>query len=485
MTDHSGAGPTLVWFRDDLRLRDNPALTWAASRGPVVGVFILESPEATLARPLGAAAAWFQREAIRGLHDELAAHNVPLLLATGDPREVIPSLAAQLAGAVTWSRRYHQPFIDLDAHVKTALVNQGTEAKSHSGYLLSEPWVIRTGQGTPYHKFTPFARNVEDFAAGDIAENPPLDIPAGLHGPRDLELDYPVWELPSLAAEPAWTKKLQSHWEAGEGGALNTLQQFVATLSGENLPASSAEVRLGYSDGRDYPAVAVTSRLSPYLRCGAVSPRTVWATISEAAERGEIAESDAGAFRRQIIWRDFAWHRLYHVPTLATCNVQAKFDRFPWGWNEARDSAEFDAWKRGITGVPLVDAGMRELWETGSMHNRVRMVVGSLLTKNLLIHWRLGEEWFWDTLVDADYACNPFNWQWVAGCGDDAAPYFRIFNPVTQAQKFDKESLYQQTWVPEAQTNGDGYPPQPIVDLKQSRAEALAVYESLGQDPRK
>ena len=483
MTTHAMAtnAPTLVWFRDDLRLYDNPALTWATDRGPVVGIFIAETPEAIDSRPLGSAAAWFQRQTLHNLHDSLAQHGVPLLLATGDPRDIIPSLTAQLGGPVTWSRRYHQPFIDLDAHVKSALASQGTDVKSHPGYLLSEPWTIHTGQGTPYRKFTPFARNVEDFATGEIAEYPPLDVPIDLQGPGELNLDFPEWSLPDEADEPAWARKLGAHWKAGEDGARAVLSDFLATVSGDNLSESSPEIRLGYSEGRDYPGLAVTSRLSPYLRCGAISPRTVWAAITEAAERGDVAEGEASAFRRQIIWRDFAWHRLHHTPTLATANVQGKFDRFPWGWEEARDSAEFDAWKRGVTGVPLVDAGMRELWETGSMHNRVRMIVGSLLTKNLMIHWKLGEEWFWDTLVDADYASNPFNWQWVAGCGDDAAPYFRIFNPLTQAQKFDKDHSYQRKWIPEAEDDNGGYPAERIVDIKQSRAEALAVYESLGK----
>lgn len=508
--------PTLVWFRDDLRLRDNPALTWAVNRGPVVGIFINEDSSTTGERPLGAAAAWFQREALRSLQSELAANGIPLLLASGDPREIIPSLASQLGGAVTWSRRYHAPLIELDANVKATLASQGVEVKSHPGYLLSEPWQIQTGQGTPYRKFTPFARNVEDFFSDEVLNAPPLDLPSGvlsdaknttnaLEHREDMasdaystgsqprtnnnvsfspyeHLDYPIWQLPQHSEEPGWTGKLAKHWNPGELGALSALSAFLTTLSGEDLPATAPEVQLGYSVGRDFPAVNITSHLSPYLRCGAVSPKQVWMAVTEAAESGEIAESEAAAFRRQLIWRDFAWHRLYHVPTLATANVQEKFDRFPWGWEEARDSAEFDAWKRGTTGVPLVDAGMRELWETGSMHNRVRMIVGSFLTKNLMIHWRLGEEWFWDTLVDADYASNPFNWQWVAGCGDDAAPYFRIFNPLTQADKFDKEDLYQQKWIPELGHEHSGaYPAEPIVDVKQSRAEALAVSETLGK----
>ena len=497
--------PSLVWFREDLRLRDNPAFTWAVNRGPVIGIFIHEDPEVTGVRPLGAAAAWFQREAVRCLHTQLAAYGIPLLLATGDPREIIPSLASQLGGAVTWSRRYHQPFIELDANVESTLVSQGVEVKSHPGYLLSEPWQIQTRQGTPYRKFTPFARNVEDFAMGDVLDAPPLDLPAALAkfgegmsstclpvaGSKVVnkvnlrhpeQLDYPNWQIPERTEEPEWTRKLATHWEPGELAALHTLETFIATLSGADLSATAPEVQLGYSEGRDFPAVNITSRLSPYLRCGAISPKQVWMAVTEAAESGEIAESEAAAFRRQLVWRDFAWHRLYHLPTLATANVKEKFDRFPWGWEEARDSTELGAWKRGVTGVPLVDAGMRELWETGSMHNRVRMIVGSFLTKNLMLHWRLGEEWFWDTLVDADYASNPFNWQWVAGCGDDAAPYFRIFNPLTQADKFDKEGTYQQKWIPElANKHSPTYPTEPIVDIKQSRAEALAVYEGLGK----
>lgn len=483
--------PALMWFRDDLRLRDNAALAAAAEHGPVHAIYVLEDPTATGLRALGGAARWWLHHSLAALGAALAEHDIPLTLRFGDPRTLIPQLAEEIgAGYVAWSRRYHRPQQEIDAEVKQTLIDARVGVHSFPGYLLAEPWEINTGQGKPYQVFTPFSKNLR----GAVEESAPPPTYATLTGPgadpdRSREQLDALALLPThpSAPEPDWTAGLHQAWTPGEEGALSRLRDFLEVLHPQ-------EMQPGYSAGRDLPARPATSRLSPHLRFGEISPRMVWGVAGEEAEPGE----DAAVFQSELMWRDFAWHRLHHRPDLATVNVRPGFNAFPWAWEagelaeatrgrrDGRHSAgthgpgdfraDLSAWRSGTTGIPLVDAGMRELWETGHMHNRVRMVVASLLTKNLAIHWRHGEEWFWDTLVDADPASNAFNWQWVAGSGDDAAPYFRIFNPETQAKRFDPEREYITRWVPEVDT--DDYP-DPIVDLKESRRLALAAYEQI------
>ncbi|WKD57953.1 Deoxyribodipyrimidine photo-lyase [Corynebacterium capitovis DSM 44611] len=437
--------PTIVWFRDDLRLADNRALHWAAERGPVVGLFIHE----TVGRPLGSAAAWWQRKSLNELRKRLSA---PLIERRGDPRDIVPQLARELGAAVTWNRRYH--LSDIDAGITHA-----TGATTHPGYLLTEPWHVRTQGGSPYKVFSPFYR----AALALLLDAPPSPLPMPEVTPADVEPEA----LPAVA-EPEWVGTLGRHNQPGELGGVEKLHAFDVT----------------HYDNNDLGA-AGTSGLSPHLRFGEISPATVWSEVSGAAE-------EAGAFLRQLLWRDFAWHRFFHVPNMATVNVRGTFERFPWEWTPraepsstprafahaemdpgAQHLEELAAWQSGRTGVPLVDAGMRELWATGRMHNRARMVTGSWLTKNLGIHWRHGEEWFWDTLVDADAASNAFNWQWVAGSGDDAAPYFRVFNPLTQQKKYDADGSYVARWVPETATP---FYPEPMVNITESRNTALAAY---------
>lgn len=445
---------TLVWFRDDLRLTDNPALTWAAERGDVVGVVVDE----TTSRPLGRAATWWRDRSIAELSER-----VPLTRAAGDPREIIPKMASELGAEVVWNRRYHST--DIDAAVKDAC-----GARSFPGFLLTEPWEMRTGSGMPYRVFTPFYK----AAQAHLAAHPPAVLPAPpLEG--QVRIDVPP--------APAWAEPLAEHNSPGELAALDRFHAFLD----------------GLADGAHYSnndlAPGATSGLSAHLRFGELSPGYVWAETVGFVDAHPAAAADAYAFLRQLVWRDFAWHRFYHLPDLHLHNVRSQFDAFDWAWSEHADPMahpyafarpEMDgtaehleqlaAWQRGETGIPLIDAGMRELWLTGTMHNRVRMVVGSWLTKNLGIHWRHGEEWFWDTLVDADVASNPFNWQWVAGSGDDAAPYFRIFNPITQQEKFDPLGKYVTKWRPEALL--PGYP-EPMVDVKESRKVALVAYEDI------
>ena len=430
---------SLMWFRDDLRLHDNQALSRAAEAAslgdaPLVAV-VLDEPAYPGTRPLGGASTWWRERSLYALAHDLADHGVELIRAAGDAREEIPRLAAELgATTVTWTRRYHGPLREVDSAVKEILTFRGITATSSPGFTLVEPWEVTNGQGQPYKVFTPFSKAAASQVAGDEPEGmPKMGASAS---------SASAWPKPT---EPAWAASLAEHWTPGEAGARERLAQLDLA---------------NYAEERDIPALNATSLLSPHLRFGEVSPREVWFAAAE--------EPEAAKFHSELLWRDFAWHRLYHLPNLATENVREKFDRFDWSWDDPR----LKDWQAGTTGIPLVDAGMRELWATGYMHNRVRMVVGSFLTKNLGIHWRLGEEWFWDTLVDADAASNPFNWQWVAGCGDDAAPFFRIFNPETQAKRFDPQGEYVRRWAPALSA-------PPIVDLKESRQAALDAYAEI------
>lgn len=460
------------WIRDDLRLADNPALRASADRGPVVAVHVDEQVPG--ARPLGAATRWWLHHSLLQLADRLREYGVPLLLRSGDPREVIPALAEELdADGVTWNRRYHQPYRDADAAIKTRLRDAGRDAESFSAFLLHEPWTLapttaRTTDDEPasYRVYTPFAKAARAVGTPRHPYPEPDNLTGPTGGPAPSSADDVARELsarhylPTRGRRPdgqLWTASLGEEWSPGERGAYTLL-------------ADLADVLPEYAEQRDRPDKRGTSRMSPHLRFGEISPYQLWhAALADDA----MGESDGPAtFHAELLWREFAWHRLYHRPHLATDNIRTQFNHFPW----RTDPDALEAWQQGRTGIPLVDAGMRELWEIGWMHNRVRMVVGSFLVKNLGIHWREGEQWFWDTLVDADEASNPFNWQWVAGTGDDAAPYFRIFNPETQRAKFDPQGLYTARWVPEA---GTAEYFAPLVDLKESRAEALAAYQDL------
>lgn len=461
------AAPTIVWFRDDLRVGDHPALAAAAERGaPVVCVFVLDE-ESHGIRPLGGAARWWLHGSLEALRADLGALGAGLVLRRGPAGRVIRDLVDETgADAVFWNRRYGGPEREVDTELKSGLGDDGLEVRSLAANLLFEPWTIRTGQGTPYSVFTPFWR------ACLSAPEPrhPLTVPDALeaHVPDVASDDLASWHL--LPTRPDWAAGLRETWTPGSAAAHDRLAEFL-------------DERLrDYDAARDRPAaVDATSRLSPHLRWGEISPFEVWHAVRErragAASSGGAGSSGEATSRARFLaelgWREFAWHVLFHAPDLATRNWRAEFDAFPW---PRLHPTALRAWEEGRTGVPLVDAGMRELWRTGSMHNRVRMVTASFLTKNLLIDWRRGEQWFWDTLVDADAASNPFNWQWVAGSGADAAPYFRVFNPLLQAKKFDPRGDYVRRWVPEAES--DEYP-APIVDLGESRAAALAGYQSV------
>ncbi len=444
--------PSVVWFRDDLRVADNPALSAAVERdAPVVCVYVLDA-ESSGIRPLGGAGRWWLHGSLAALGEALEERGGRLVLRRGPADRVIRSLVDEIgAGAVYWNRRYGRVERRLDAGLKQSLHDDGRVVQSFAANLLFEPWTIRTGQGTPFSVFTPFWR----ACTRTPEPRPPMPAPNAIDRADAAGDDLDDWEL--LPTDHAWAAGLRDAWTPGADAANSRLNEFV----GDDLA--------DYAEDRDQPAEAVTSRLSPRLRWGELSPYEVWHAVRERRSPGE----DVDRFLTELGWREFAWHVAFSAPDLATRNWREEFDAFPWP--RLRPSA-LRAWEQGSTGVPLVDAGMRELRATGTMHNRVRMVVASFLTKNLLIDWRRGEQWFWDTLVDADAASNPFNWQWVAGSGADAAPYFRILNPELQAAKFDPDGVYVRHWVPELGT--DAYP-EPIVDLQQSREAALAAYEHM------
>lgn len=437
---------SLVWLRDDLRLADNPALRAAADRGEEIVVLFVLDEESPGLRPLGGAARWWLHHSLAELGERIASRGGTLVLRRGPAAAVVPEVVRDAgATAVYWNRRYGGPEREIDTDLKARLRGDGVEVASFAGSLLFEPWTVKTGAGTPYGVFTPFWRACRQLPA----PRAPLAEPRSLDGPAVDGEDLDTWGL--LPTRPDWAAGLRERWTPGERAARARLREFL----GEDAAT--------YDRARDEPAAGATSLLSPRLRWGELSPFTVW-------EAAVSSDAPIGGFLSEIGWREFAWHTLFHFPDLATSNLRPAFDAFPWP-PLAED--RLDAWQRGQTGVPLVDAGMRELWHTGFMHNRVRMVTASFLVKNLLIDWRRGEEWFWDTLVDADSASNPFNWQWVAGSGVDAAPYFRVFNPELQAKKFDGDGRYIDEWAP------DSMDIEPIVDLGETRRAALAAYESV------
>jgi deoxyribodipyrimidine photo-lyase len=448
---------TLIWFRDDLRVRDNPALHAAAQHGdPIVCLYVLDDESAGI-RPLGAASRWWLHGSLTGLADELRELGLELTLRRGPAERVVREIVAETdASAVLWNRRYGEAERAVDTSLKSSLRDDGLTVESFQGSVLFEPWTVLTGQGGYYKVFTPFWRSV---TSGPPPRHPLATPPAGMHHRRVDSDELDDWAL--LPTRPDWAAGLRERWRPGAEGAHHRLSSFLRSGVG------------AYVDEQDFPTEDATSGLSPHLRFGEISPFEVWHAVEQHRARVPGDASGASAFLRQLVWREFAYHLLFHLPSITRENMRPEFDRFPW---EDLSSDELERWQQGRTGIPLVDAGMRELWQTGVMHNRVRMVVASFLVKNLRVDWRVGEAWFWDTLVDADPASNALNWQWVAGSGPDAAPYFRVFNPELQASKFDKHGSYIARYVPEAGT--DAYP-EPMVDLAESRRAALDAYATI------
>jgi deoxyribodipyrimidine photo-lyase len=451
--------PSIVWFRDDLRLADNPALRAAMDRGePIICLYVLDE-ESEGIRPLGGAAKWWLHGSLLSLGERIAERGGRLVLRQGPAGRVVREVVKDAdAGAVFWNRRYGGAERAVDAELKEALREEDVTVASFGASLLFEPWTVQTGSGTPYSVFTPFWRACQSLPA----PRAPLPEPREIAAPRSAPDGDALEDWALLPIRPDWAAGLRERWEPGEPAARARLRQFLAE-----------DLRI-YARSRNEPSAGATSELSPRLRWGELSPHTVW---HAAVDSG----ASAGRFLSEIGWREFAAHVLFHHPDLATKNLRREFDAFPW---PRLQPTKLRAWQQGRTGIPLVDAGMRELWVSGVMHNRIRMVTASFLIKNLLIDWRHGEEWFWDTLVDADGASNPFNWQWVAGSGADAAPYFRVFNPELQAKKFDPHGEYIAQWAPEYRVDSPDAPPEPIVDLAETRKAALAAYEQMRRTSR-
>jgi deoxyribodipyrimidine photo-lyase len=476
--------PVIFWFREDLRLADNPALAAAHATGrPLVAVYVLDE-ESKEARPHGGASRWWLDKSLRLLAERIASKGGQLILRKGAAETIIAKLLKETgADAVYWNRRYG-PARKIDERIKAALKADGIEAHSFNGSLLAEPFAIKTGAGGDFKVFTPFWKALQ----ANLVLPEPSPEPRNLHaGPKIKSDAIDAWDL--HPSKPDWSTGFNDMWTPGELGARKRLRDF---LSGAID---------GYSVGRDHPSEDLTSRLSPHLRFGEISPHQVWRAARHAEEAGEAPAREIQKFLSEIAWRDFSYHLLYHDPQMGHLSWRRQFDTIEW---RRGTKTELDAWKRGRTGYPIIDAGMRQLWTTGWMHNRVRMIVASFFAKDLLVHWRRGEDWFWDTLVDADEANNANGWQWTAGTGADAAPYFRVFNPVLQGEKFDPEGDYVREWVPEladlpkkwvhkpweaatavlAEANitlGETYP-KPIIDHDFARKRALETYKAQSQE---
>lgn len=473
---------TIVWFRQDLRLQDNPALAAAWQHGgAILPVYILdEVGEGDW--PLGGAARWWLHHSLAALDASLRERGSRLLLARGESGAVLRSLIkASGATAVHWNRRYEPAIIARDKAIKDGLAKAGVEATSFNAAQLFEPPAVRNKSGGPFQVYTPFWRHCLTLPVETPVKLPAGNLPTPARWPASLELA----EL-NLRPRSPWDTGLGAAWQPGEAAATARLRQFVAAAMA------------GYAEERDRPDAAGTSALSPHLHFGEIGPRQVWAAVKAVSRDSGVFPVNRGAqtFLGEVGWREFACHLLYHFPATPTEPLRREFAAFPW----QRNARQLRAWQKGLTGYPVVDAGMRQLWQTGWMHNRVRMIAASFLVKHLRLSWREGAAWFWDTLVDADLASNTLGWQWTAGCGADAAPYFRIFNPFLQGEKFDAAGDYVRRWVPELARMpaefihqpwtapmdvlasagvqlGANYP-QPIVDHGEARAAALAALKA-------
>ncbi len=474
---------SIVWFRHDLRLADHAPLEQACRDGSRIVPVFIDDREEVLHWPSGSATRWWLHHALESLQQSLASLGSRLIMRRGRALDVLRRLIAETgATAVYWGRRYEHDIVDRDTRVKTALRVDGITAESFNTSLLYEPWEISTKEKKPYQVFTPFWRACQ--AHGEPRE--PLEAPRAIASPPQWPRSDQLADWKLLPSIP-WDTEMRATWKPGEAGAHERLAKFVQ----HGLREYGAE--------RDRPDHDGVSRLSPYLHFGELSPRQVWhAALASQRDEPRQLETLRNDYLRQLVWREFAYHLLYHFPRTSDKPLRDKYAKFPW----RDDRSSLRAWQRGLTGYPLVDAGMRQLWQTGWMHNRVRMVVASFLVKDLLISWQAGAQWFWDTLVDADRANNTLGWQWAAGCGADAAPYFRVFNPVTQSEKFDPQGAYIRRWVSELSRLSAPYihqpwaaPPQvleaagvvlgqnyprPLVDHAEARQRALTALKSIG-----
>ena len=466
----------LFWFRQDLRCQDNPALTLACrNHQKIILLYIKESHPAV---PMGSAQQWWLHHSLLSLKHNLQKINLDLTVREGEPLTILKEIIAENGvSAVYWHRCYEPANSARDQQIKTDIKSLGINAVSCNGSLLNEPWDVLNQSGGYFKVFTPYwrqcLRQMNVRPVMNIA-NWPAHHPVASLQIKDLAL---------LPCNPDWSENFGNFWQPGEQGALCRLDNFISTHL------------YGYKEHRNIPSIQGTSRLSPHLHFGEISTQTIWFAVQQAKENPGCDMESAECFLSELGWREFSRQLLYHYPNLPHTNFKRQFDRFPWQDNKA----VLTKWQRGLTGYPIVDAGMRELWHTGYMHNRVRMIAASFLIKHLMIDWREGAAWFWDTLLDADLANNAASWQWVAGSGADAAPYYRIFNPVLQGEKFDPSGDYVKLWVPELASvpkkwlhkpweapgllSGIDYPP-PVVDHAAARKLALTSYQDISNVSR-
>ncbi|MBT1449667.1 DNA photolyase family protein [Glaciecola sp. XM2] len=469
---------SIIWFRQDLRMNDNPALVAACEQGDVIPVYIDDDTVSDIGQP-GGASKWWLHHALEDLSESL---DNKLIVRRGNPKDVLEEVAAEYdATHIFWNRMYEPWARERDASIKAYFKEQNITVKSFNGSLLWEPMQVLKKDETPYKVFTPYYRN------GCLNQPEPRFPLARANVTLHKSLpDNAKNDIAALALLPTipWDESISKQWTVSEKAAGSKLHWFIDNAVNK------------YADDRNLPSVRGTSQLSPYLHFGQISPNQAWYAIHDAFQ-GNVSGRGVDTYLSELGWREFSYYLLYHFDDFQTQNFNRKFDKFEW----RKSPSDLKAWQKGKTGIPIVDAGMRELWQTGYMHNRVRMIVGSFLVKNLLIDWRDGERWFWDCLVDADSASNSAGWQWVAGTGADASPYFRVFNPVLQGEKFDKEGEYVKKYCPElskmpkkyihqpwaapsdvlSQANitlGKEYP-EPLVDLKASRLRALDAFNDI------
>lgn len=474
--------PAIIWFRNDLRLNDNAALAAAINtEAPVLPVYIWD-PGAEGTWAPGAASRWWLHEALKSLGEHLSKYGNTLIIRQGDTLSVLLKLvAATGAGRIYWNRRYEGPLRELDARIKRSFLEEGLEVKSFNSALLNEPHTVSNKAGSPCRVYTPYFKAVKDRPL-----DPPLETPLKAMRSLENQPDSEPLDKLGLLPEKDWYRGFKSHWKPTEAAAQEQLYRFLGKAVGS------------YRDQRDFPGVEGTSSLSPYLHFGQIGPRQIMAALHHASD---ASSGGPFVFLKEIYWREFAYNVLYHFPQTPDVPLQAAYADFPW----ESDNKLLKAWQQGKTGYPIIDAGMRQLWQTGWMHNRVRMIVASLLVKHLLQDWKAGARWFWDTLLDADLASNTLGWQWSGGCGADAAPYFRVFNPIIQGLKFDSEGAYVKHYIPELQALpakyihapweapeavlqqagvvlGETYP-YPVIDHAAGRARALEAFSRFKEEP--
>ena len=465
------------WFRQDLRISQNPSLEALSKRvDQIVPIYILDPKQR-----IGSVSKWWLEQSLKNLSNNIEKKNGKLKIFVGNPFDIIQSfIFNKNIECFYWNRLYDPYSIKRDKKIKSLLKLEGINCVTFNSYLLNEPWEIKNKSGSFFKVFTPYWRHCNEITRERKPDKKIQDIK---FYNLNIKNSKNIQDLKLINKKLKWTDKIHKYWSPGENNAQLQLQEFI------NNKADY------YSIGRDRPDKNLTSRLSPHLHFGEISPIEIYNQVNVSKK---INSQNKDKFLAEIGWRDFSYNLLYHYPDMTKNPIQNKFNKFPW----LKDNKNLKKWQKGFTGIPIVDAGMRQLYETGWMHNRVRMIVGSFLTKNLLLHWKLGEDWFFDTLVDADIASNSAGWQWISGCGADASPYFRIFNPILQGQKFDPKGEYVKKYIPELQNVKDKFIhnpwempeenqlacgcrigtdyPNPIVDLKETRSRALSAFKTIG-----